>query len=149
MSAWLVWLIIAGLFAAGETVSGTFVLLMMSGGAAGAAVTAGVGSPLFAQVLVFVVLTLGLLWLVRPVAIRHANPGPAAITGTDALVGREAVVLSEVTRDSGRVRLNGSEWTARAIDPKQHLPAGTRVSVVAIEGATAVVWQDPFGELTS
>jgi membrane protein implicated in regulation of membrane protease activity len=50
-----------------------------------------------------------------------------------------------VTQDGGRVRLNGAEWSARAIDPKQDLPAGTRVSVVKIDGATAVVWQDPFG----
>ena len=89
--------------------------------------------------------TLGLVWLVRPVAIRHLNPGPAAITGSEALVGRDAVVLHEVTRDGGRVRLNGAEWSARPKDPKQELPAGTRVSVIAIDGATAVVWKDPFG----
>ena len=91
------------------------------------------------------VLTVGLVWLVRPVALRHLHPAAAAITGTDALVGKEAIVLSEVTADGGRVRLNGSEWSARARDPQQQLSAGTRVSVVAIEGATAVVWQDPFG----
>ena len=60
-------------------------------------------------------------------------------------MGREAVVLQAVTRDAGQVRLNGAVWSARPIDPKQELPAGTRVSVVAIDGATAVVWQDPFG----
>jgi membrane protein implicated in regulation of membrane protease activity len=145
MPVWLVWLIIAGVFAGGETATGTFVLLMMSGGAVGAAVTAAVGGPLLVQIIVGVVVTLGLLWLVRPVAVRHLNPGPAAITGSEALVGREAVVLSAVTRDGGRVRLNGAEWSARTRDPSQELAAGTRVSVVAIDGATAVVWQDPFG----
>jgi membrane protein implicated in regulation of membrane protease activity len=145
MPAWLIWLILAGVLAAGETASGTFVLLMMSGGAAAGAITAAAGGPLLAQVIVALVITLGLVWLVRPVAIRHLNPGPAAITGSDALVGREAVVLMQVTRDGGRVRLNGAEWSARAKDPNQDLPAGTRVSVVGIEGATAVVWQDPFG----
>jgi membrane protein implicated in regulation of membrane protease activity len=145
MAAWLVWLIIAGVLAAGETASGTFVLLMMSGGAAAGAITAAAGGALLLQVIVALVVTLGLVWLVRPVAVRHLNPGPAAITGTEALVGRDAVVLSPVTRDGGRVRLNGAEWSARAKDPSQALPAGTRVSVVAIEGATAVVWQDPFG----
>jgi membrane protein implicated in regulation of membrane protease activity len=144
MPAWLVWLIIAGVFAGGEAMSGTFVLLMMSGGAIGGAVTAAVGGPLLAQVIVAVVVTLGLVWLVRPVAIRHLNPGPAAITGSEALVGREAVVLTQVDRDGGRVRLNGAEWSARAKDPSQELPAGTRVSVIAIDGATAVVWKDPF-----
>lgn len=147
MPAWLVWLILAGVLAGGETVTGTFVLIMMSGGAAGAAITAGVGAPVLAQVVVALVVTLGLVWLVRPVAIRHLHPGPAAITGSDALVGTEAVVLSEVTRDGGRVRLNGGEWSARAKDPSQRLTAGTYVSVIAIEGATAVVWQDPLGSV--
>lgn len=144
MPAWLVWLILAGLFAGGEALSGTFVLVMMSGGAVGGAVTAALGGPLLAQVVVAVVVTIGLVWLVRPVAIRHLNPGPAAITGSDALVGREAIVLTHVDRDGGRVRLNGAEWSARTKDPAQHLPAGTRVSVIAIDGATAVVWKDPF-----
>ena len=54
-------------------------------------------------------------------------------------------MLHEVTRDGGRVRLNGAEWSARSKDPQQELPAGTRVSVIAIDGATAVVWKDPFG----
>jgi membrane protein implicated in regulation of membrane protease activity len=145
MPAWLVWLILAGVLAGGETVTGTFVLLMMSGGAVGGVVTAALGGPELLQVLVALIVTVGLVWLVRPVALRHLHPGPAAITGSEALVGHEAVVLSEVTRDGGRVRLNGGEWTARAKDPAQELPAGARVSVVAIDGATAVVWQDPFG----
>jgi membrane protein implicated in regulation of membrane protease activity len=145
MPVWLVWLIVAGVFAGGEAMTGTFVLLMMSGGAVGGAVAAAVGGPLLVQIVVAIVTTLALLWLVRPIAVRHLNPGPAAITGSEALVGREAVVLSAVTRDGGRVRLNGAEWSARSRDPKQELPAGTRVSVVAIDGATAVVWLDPFG----
>jgi membrane protein implicated in regulation of membrane protease activity len=144
MPAWLIWLILAGVFAGGEALTGTFVMLMMSGGAIGGAVAAALGGPLIIQVIVAVIVTLGLVWLVRPVAIRHLNPGPAAITGSEALVGREAVVLQQVTRDGGRVRLNGAEWSARAKDPRQDLPAGTRVSVIAIDGATAVVWKDPF-----
>jgi membrane protein implicated in regulation of membrane protease activity len=142
---WLIWLILSGALAAGEAATGTVVLLMISGGAAAGAITAALGAPFLAQIIVAVLGTLALLWLVRPVAIRHLNPGPAAITGTEALVGRDAVVLSQVTRDAGRVRLNGSEWSARAKDPRQELPVGTLVTVIAIDGATAVVWQDPFG----
>lgn len=144
MSDWVIWLILAGALAAAEMTSGTFVLLMMSGGALGGSLAAALGAPVALQVVVAIVLTLGLVWLVRPVAIRHLNSGPLAITGSEALVGEEAVVLSEVTRDGGRVRLNGSEWSARARDPAQVIAAGSRVAVVAIDGATAVVWQDPF-----
>ena len=145
MPAWLVWLIVSGAFAVAETTSMALVLVMIAGGAAAAAVTAAVGGPFLLQIIVAIVSTLALMGVVRPIAVRHLNPGPDAITGTDALVGREAVVLSSVDRNDGRVRLNGAEWSARAIDPQQQLPAGTVVTVVAIDGATAVVWQDPFG----
>jgi membrane protein implicated in regulation of membrane protease activity len=145
MSAWLIWLVIAGALTAAEAASMSLVLVMAAGGAAAASITAAAGGPVAAQVVVAIVVTIGLVWLVRPVALRHLHPSPLTLTGADALVGHEAVVLREVTRDDGRVRLNGAEWSARAMDPRQKLPAGTVVSVVAIEGATAVVWQDPFG----
>jgi membrane protein implicated in regulation of membrane protease activity len=145
MSAWLVWLIIAGVLAAAEAASLSFVLIMAAGGAAAGALTAALGGPAALQVIVAIIGTLALLGLARPAAVRHMNSGPRVITGSDALVGREAVVLQAVTQHDGRVRLNGAEWSARARDPKQNLPAGTVVSVVAIDGATAVVWQDPFG----
>jgi membrane protein implicated in regulation of membrane protease activity len=140
----LLWLILAGGLAAAETVSTAFVLIMAAGGAGAAAVAAALGAPAVVQVLVAIVGTLALLGLVRPIALRHLNPGPPALTGSDALVGREAVVLTDVTRDSGRVRLNGAEWSARAADPRQPLPPGTRVTVLAIDGATAVVYHDPY-----
>lgn len=144
MPAWLIWLIICGGLAAAEVTNFAFVLLMAAGGAGAASVTAAIGAPVVVQVLVAVAVTLALIWGVRPIAIRHLNPGPPAITGSDALVGREAVVLTTVDRHDGRVRLNGAEWSARAMDPRQQFDAGTVVSVVAIDGATAVVWKDPF-----
>jgi len=144
VSDWLVWLILAGGLAAGEMTSGTFVLLMMSGGALGGSVAAALGAPVALQVLVAVFFTIGLVWLVRPIAIRHSYSGPPAITGAEALIGEEALALTEVTRDGGRVRLNGAEWSARSRDPAQVIAPGARVAVVGIDGATAVVWQDPF-----
>jgi membrane protein implicated in regulation of membrane protease activity len=144
MSAWLTWLIISGVLAAAEAASLSFVLIMAAGGALAGALTAAAGGPVALQVLVAIVGTLVLLGLARPAAIRHLNSGPRVITGSDALIGREAVVLQAVTNRDGRVRLNGAEWSARAIDPDQDLPAGTVVSVVKIDGATAVVWHDPF-----
>jgi membrane protein implicated in regulation of membrane protease activity len=149
MPDWLIWLLLAGVLAAGEATSLTFVMIMASGGAAAGSVTAALGAPVVVQVLVAIIGTLALLGLARPAAVRHFNSGPLVVTGPDALVGQDAVVLQPVTERDGRVRLNGAEWSARAKDPKQDLPTGTVVSVVGIEGATAIVWQDPFGERTN
>ena len=144
MPDWLGWLIAAGVLAAAETASLALVLAMASGGALVGAVVAAFGAPLAAQVFAAIAGMLLLTWLVRPVMIRHLHPGPAAITGSDGLVGEEAVVLQPVTRHDGRVRLRGGEWSARAADPTQDLPVGTLVTVLAIDGATAVVYHDPM-----
>jgi membrane protein implicated in regulation of membrane protease activity len=138
----LLWLIASGVLAAAEAMTLTLVLLMVAGGAAAGAITAAFGAPVAVQFLVAVVATLALLGVVRPVARRHLLPADPAITGTDALVGMEAVVLSKVDARDGRIRLNGSEWSARSFDPEQTVPAGTVVRVVEIEGATALVLTD-------
>jgi len=138
MPDWLIWLIAAGAFAAAEAFSLTFVLVMFAGGAAAAAVTAALGGPALLQFIVAIVATVALLGLVRPIAKRHLAIGTGARTGTDALVGKEAIVLSEVDVHNGRVRLNGAEWSARSFDRAQVLAAGTVVRVMEISGATGI-----------
>jgi membrane protein implicated in regulation of membrane protease activity len=143
MPAWLIWLVLAGALAVAEVFTMTFVLVMFAGGAAGAALTAALGGPPVAQVVVALGASLGLLALVRPVARRHLLSGPASATGSEALVGKQAVVMQRVDRHDGRVRLNGAEWSARSFDDSQVITAGQIVRVMQITGATAVVWQEP------
>lgn len=139
MPSWLIWLIASGALAAAETTSLSLILVMGAGGAAAGAVAAALGAPVLLQLIVAALATLALLGVVRPIAQRHLALTGAAITGSDALVGMEAVVLSQVDAIDGRVRLNGGEWSARCYDPELTLPAGTVVRVVQISGATAVV----------
>ena len=147
MPDWLIWLIIAGVLAAAEAASLTFVLVMFAGGALAAAITAAVGGGVLLQCIVAIVATVALLGGVRPIARRHLTAGPGTTTGPEALVGQQAIVLSEVTAHDGRVRLNGSEWSARAYDERQVVPAGTVVRVMKISGATAVVLHEhPYFE---
>jgi membrane protein implicated in regulation of membrane protease activity len=139
MADWLIWLIAAGVLAAAEAASLTLVLIMFAGGAAAASITAAAGGPVLLQCIVAIVATLALLGGARPVARRHLSAGAGIPTGSESLVGEEAVVLSEVTAQDGRVRLRGGEWSARSYDQTQVLPAGTVVRVMKITGATAVV----------
>lgn len=139
MDAWLVWLILAAVLAGAEALSLDLVLIMLAGGALAGSVTAGLGLPPAVQVSVAIAGALALLLAVRPVAKRHLTVGHHQ-TGTEALVGKDAIVLSRVDATGGRVRLNGSEWSARASDHKQVIEAGTTVQVIEIAGATAVVW---------
>ncbi|HVU92465.1 MAG TPA: NfeD family protein, partial [Jatrophihabitans sp.] len=108
MPDWSIWLIIAGVLAAAEMASLTFVLVMLAGGAAAAALTAAVGGGVLAQCLVAAGVSVALLAGVRPVAKYHLLAGTGVQTGAEALIGQQAVVLTEVSAHDGRVRLNGN-----------------------------------------
>jgi membrane protein implicated in regulation of membrane protease activity len=60
-------------------------------------------------------------------------------TGTAALVGSSALVLERVDRDGGLVKLGGETWTARTFDDDRVFEPGERVSVLQIQGATALI----------
>ncbi|WP_318207064.1 MULTISPECIES: NfeD family protein [unclassified Streptomyces] len=113
---------------------------MFSVGAIAGAVTAALGFGVVAQVLVFVVVSVALVAVVRPIAARHRDGRPQVASGVDALKGRQAVVLERVDGSgAGRIKLAGEIWSARALDTGQTFEPGEQVDVVDIDGATAVV----------
>jgi membrane protein implicated in regulation of membrane protease activity len=91
--------------------------------------------------IVFVVMSLLMLVVVRPIARAHMKVPPQIRTGTAALVGRSAIVLERIANHEGVgcVKIDGEVWTARALDEDEVIEAGTRVHVVQIKGATALV----------
>jgi membrane protein implicated in regulation of membrane protease activity len=112
---------------------------MFAVGAVAAAVTAAVGGGVVAQVLVFVVVSVALIAVVRPIAARHSTQRPQLATGVDALKGKQAVVLERVDGSGGRIKLGGEIWSARSLDTGRSYEVGQEVDVVEIDGATAVV----------
>ena len=139
--AWLLWLIAGGALAIAELFTLTLVLIMVAGGAAAASVTAALGGPVWLQVLVAIAVSLALIGGVRPIARRHLNP-PMPAMNSDGLVGTRATALSRVDGAGGQVRLNGGVWSARSFDETQEIGAGSVVVVMAIDGATAIVWRE-------
>ncbi len=138
-NAWVVWLVVAAALAGLELLSLDLVLLMMAAGALGGAAAAAAGAPFALAAGIAVAVALVGLFAVRPVAIAHLKLGPAHATGTAALVGREAVVLTPVTASGGRIKLAGEIWSARNYEPDTTIAEGAAVDVVSIDGATAVV----------
>ena len=82
---------------------------------------------------------LGVL-LVRPLALRHMTQPQLERFGVDALVGRRAFVVREVSDRDGLVRIDGDDWTARPFDDTTVIPEGAAVSVMRISGTTAYVY---------
>ncbi len=137
--AWL-WLLIAAALGVAEFFTLTLAFGLLAAAAVVAAVVAGVGAPLFLQVLAFAgASALGLI-VVRPIAQRHMLNPPVSTEGAERLVGKGAVVIEEVTASRGLVKLAGEEWTARTLDESHVIPAGAMVDVMEIDGATAVVY---------
>jgi membrane protein implicated in regulation of membrane protease activity len=137
---WVVWLIIAAVFAIAEVLTLTLMLGMVSVGAFAAAIASALGAPVGAQVATFAVADVLLILLVLPAAQRHRHTPAAIRTGTARLIGTRAMALSDIsTADGGRVRIGGETWSARPYDEGLHIPAGEWVDVLEIDGATAVV----------
>jgi membrane protein implicated in regulation of membrane protease activity len=139
MDEWVIWLIVAVVFGVGEIATLSFFLAPFAGGALVAAVVSGAGAPTAISWIAFLVISVVLLAALRPVALRHRKQAPSLRTGTAALVGHTATVVERVTADEGCVRLDGEIWTARPYDDDQVFEAGTRVQVLEIRGATALV----------
>jgi len=145
MDSWLWWVGGALLLAAIEMLSLDLVLIMLAGGALGGAVTAAAGGEIWLQIVVACVVSVLLLFTLRPWLLRHLRQRvPLVETNAAAHVGRPAVVLAEVTETGGRVKLAGEVWSARLEDdgiPNStgRVPVGVEVRVVRIDGATAVV----------
>jgi membrane protein implicated in regulation of membrane protease activity len=138
--SWIVWLIAAVALGVAEYFTLTLAFGLLASAALVAAVVAGVGGPLLAQVLAFAITAgVGLL-IVRPIARRQMTRPSLVREGSDALMGKKAVVIEEVTGMQGLVKLSGEVWSARALDEDQVIPAGTPVDVMEIEGATAIVY---------
>jgi membrane protein implicated in regulation of membrane protease activity len=140
MAAWLLWLIAAGLFAAGEVASLDLVLLMFAGGALGGMAVALAGGAVAFQLVAFVVVSLALLAVVRPIATKRLTQNtPLQLDGVQALVGRTARVTRAVDRHGGRIKLGADEWTARSQHEGEAFAIGETVRILEVEGATAVV----------
>ena len=142
MPAWAVWVIAAVVLAGVELFTpGLFVAGLLVVPALAAALTATLGGGAAFQLIVFIVGSAGSALFLRPLARSHLRMPAQLRTGTAALVGAPATVLQRVDRDGGRVRIGGEEWSARAYMEDQVLEPGTRVEVVKIEGATALVYE--------
>ncbi len=138
-NGWVLWLVLFLGLAAVETLTLDLFFIMLAIGALAALVATFAGAGLVLQIVVFAVVSLLMILLVRPIAVRHLKKGPAdRLDNVDRLVGAVALALEPVTSHSGTVKIGGDTWTARSSSGAA-LPVGARLSVARIDGATAVV----------
>ena len=141
--AWIFWIVLILVFAIIEISTLEFTFLMLAGGSLGGLVSGLFGLPWWGQFIVALVLSLLLLFAVRPPLLRAlGRGGDPARSNVDALLGMAGVVTNDFSGNASHVKLsNGDTWTARLSNQTSDriLVEGEKVIVTAIEGATAVV----------
>ena len=139
MPDWVIWLLVAAGFAVGELATLGFFLGPVAIAAAIAGLVAAIGGGAVLQFVTFIVVAVASLGIVRPIARRHVRLPAPTRTGAAALVGARGLVIERVDAYHGMVKIGGESWTARPFDEDQVFEPGTRVDVLKIEGATALV----------
>ena len=91
------------------------------------------------QVIVFLVVSILLFILTRPIAIKYFNRNREK-TNADGLIGQVAIVTETIDaiQSTGVVVINGMEWSAKASDG-QVIEEGVQVMVESIQGVKLIV----------
>src|SRR5687767_8983489 len=119
MPDWAIWFIVGAALMAGELLVTAAVLGPIGLAAFGAGIVAALGASSEVQIAAFIVFTLLSLVFARPIAKRHLVPQPPEFrTNAPALIGEEALVMQQVDRDSGQVKVGGEVWSARPVNPQ-------------------------------
>lgn len=140
---WILWIALILVFVIIELLTLEFTFLMLAFGSIGGLGANILGLDWWLQIAIAAVLSAVLIFTIRPLLLNTLKRGAdPARSNVDALHGLAGRVILTLGVDGGQVKLaNGETWTAR-LDGTPHdtmLEPGSRVTVVAIEGSTAVV----------
>lgn len=144
MNLTTIWLIVFVACIVIEIITMGLTTIWFAGGALIAAVGAALNAPLWLQIVLFVLVSLVLLYFTRPIAVKYFNKDRVK-TNAESLVGKQAIVISEIDnlQGIGQVTVGGQEWTARTVNEGITLPVGSVVIVRAISGVKLMVEEKP------
>jgi membrane protein implicated in regulation of membrane protease activity len=159
LQAWVIWLIVAAIFAAAEVFTPGFFLLWFGVGALAAAIMAMLGVGGFAaQMVVFLIVSVALVIASRTIFERfftRSSDGKQLRSGIETMIGQVGTVVesSRGALNEGAVRVYGSVWTAFPAEGEWPLKEGDSVAVERIEGNTIYVRRTgrharPFAEIS-
>ena len=136
-SAAVLWLFAAGILAIIEAFTLGLTSIWFAAGAAGAAIAAMLGASLPIQIAVFLVISIILIAMTRPLAKKRLN-AKVEKTNIDAVIGQEGMVEEDIpTYGSGQVHVDGKSWTA--VSSGEEIKKGKLVIVKSVRGVTLTV----------
>ena len=135
----LVWIGIAVLFAIIEATTLGLTTIWFTIGGGVACITSLFGAPLIVQIIVFLAVSILLLYFTKPLAVKKLKIGGEK-TNVDALAGEIAVVTEDITpHNTGQVKVAGQIWTAISDRKDNTLVKGTEVRIIRVEGVKLIV----------
>lgn len=134
------WLIAFIILIAVELGTMALTTIWFAGGALMAFVLSLLGFGIEVQLVVFVVISFGLLFLTRPLAAKYLN-GHTEKTNVESLIGKTARVTARIDNaaGTGTAVVNGQEWTARSALEHQTFMAGQTVDIIEVKGVKLIV----------
>ena len=134
------WLVAAAVFVVIEIMTMGLTTIWFAGGALVGAVMAAVSLPLWSQIIAFAVISVILLILTRPWALKYVNSRTIK-TNVDSLIGQTGLVTQDIDNlnAKGQVKVRGQIWTARSISDEVKLHEGQKVSIESISGVKVIV----------
>lgn len=98
----------------------------------------GLGLP--AQVVTFIVVSVILFVVTRPIAVRFFNQEREK-TNVESLIGQQGLVKEDINtlQATGKVEVRGQEWSARTEAPDGKIPEGATIVVDGIQGVKLIV----------
>lgn len=139
-SAILFWLAVMVVMIVIEIITLGLTTIWFAGGALVAFVLAMLNAPLTVQIFAFLIVSLLLLIFTRPIAVKYFNKDRIK-TNVETMIGRQAIVVSEVDnlQGIGRVTVGGQEWSARTVQDGITLPVGAVVIIKEVKGVKLIV----------
>ena len=135
-----IWLALMVVFVITEAVCAVhLVSIWFAAGSLVAALVSLIHGPVWLQILLFVVVSGGLLAMLWPFTKKYLKP-TLTKTNVDSVIGTEGYVTADIDNLAahGQVKLGGMEWTARSSDGHP-IPTGTLIRVERIEGVKVFV----------
>ncbi len=135
------WLIVVVVMAVIEIITLGLTTIWFAGGALAAFIASLLGANLLVQSILFVVVSVVLLAVTRPLAVEFFNKDRTK-TNAESLIGKTAVVQQEIDnlKAAGMVTVDGQEWSARSAD-NTVIAAETLVEILEISGVKLLVRQ--------
>lgn len=136
----LYWLIISAVLIVTEIMTLGLTTIWFAAGALVAAVGAYIGIGIIGQLLLFIVVSVILLALTRPLAIKYLNDKTVR-TNADSLIGEIAIVTEDIDNIAGKgaAKIQGEEWTARSTEDETMIEKGEKVKILKISGVKLIV----------